>query len=234
MEKVLTLFYGFKYYGVNKTNGNPIYVKADGTLIQGNLDDNKYYVYDANDPSKQGALSSLSSNDKFILGNVNPTYFGGITNSFKYQGFDFNFLIRFSGGNKIYNTIRQELLSYDFENNGTEILGRWQSAANPGDGKTPRVVANAGNMANQTVVSSRFVEKGDFVFLDNAQIGYTLPKDVLSKVNLKKARIFVSGQNLWMITDYKGIDPEMVTSGGQDLYGVPRNRIFTLGLNVGF
>ena len=226
--------FGYRYHGVNKANGNPIYVKADGTLIQGNLANNTYYIYDAANPSQLGTKSALESTDKVILGQVQPKYFGGITNTFKYKGFDFNFLIRFSGGNKIYNNTRQELLSYDFENNSTEILGRWQSATNPGDGITPRVAASLGNMANQTTVTSRFVEKGDFIFLDNAQLGYSLPKNSLEKLNIKKLRLFVSGQNLWMITDYKGIDPEMYNSNGTDLYGVPRSRIFTLGFNVGF
>ena len=230
----INALYGYQYYGVNKANGNPIYVKQDGTLIQGNLSTNTYYVYDAANPTELKDKSALSADDKVILGRVQPTYFGGITNTFKYKSFDFNFLVRFSGGNKIYNKTRQELLSYDFKNNSTEILNRWQSVDNPGDGSTPKLVANRGVMANQTTVTSRFVEKGDFIFLDNAQIGYNLPKEALEKMNIKKARIFVSGQNLWMITDYKGIDPEMVTSGGQDLYGVPRNRIFSLGLNVGF
>ncbi|WP_413532776.1 SusC/RagA family TonB-linked outer membrane protein [Empedobacter brevis] len=230
----INALYGYKYYGVNKANGNPIYVKADGSLIQGNIDDNTYYGYDPSNPNTLGQRSSLESTDKFILGNVTPTYFGGITNTMKYKNFDLNFLIRFSGGNKIYNKTRQELLSYDFENNSSEILGRWQSVDNPGDGWTPKVVASRGSIANQTVANSRFVEKGDFIFLDNVQIGYAFPKDLLSKVNLKKARLFVSGQNLWMITDYKGIDPEMISTEGIDNYGVPRNRIFTLGLNVGF
>lgn len=232
-QSINSLF-GYRYYGVNKANGNPIYVKADGSLIQGNMVNNTYYGYDESNPEQLGARSALTAQDKVILGRVQPTYFGGITNTFKYKGFDFNFLIRFSGGNKIFNETRQKMLSYNFTNNITEILGRWQSPDNPGDGMTPKLEAANGDFANQTTVTSRFVEKGDFIFLDNAQFGYNLPKDLLSKINVKKMRIFVTGQNLWMITDYKGIDPEMYNTNGIDLYGVPRNRIFTLGLNVGF
>jgi len=230
----LYALYGYKTAGVNPSNGNPIYVKQNGSLIQGDLDSGDFYGYDPANPSTFGAEAALTSDDKFILGSVQPKYFGGITNTFKYKGFDLNFLIRFSGGNSIYNKTRQELMSYDFENNSTEILGRWQSPTEIGDGVTPKVVAASSNTANQSIVTSRFVEKGDFIFLDNVQIGYSLPSNLLSKVNLKKARIFVSGQNLWMITDYKGIDPEMTTNAGVDLFGVPRNRIITLGLNVGF
>lgn len=227
--------YGFEYYGVNKANGNPIFVKADGSLVQQNLDNNGYYVYDRNNPEDLSTTSSLSaSKDRKILGNVDPTYFGGITNTFKYKNVDLNFLIRFSGGNEIFNYTRRELLTQNFNNNSTEILGRWQSPSNPGDGMTPRLSSGNDAGVNGSVLNSRFVEKGDFIFLDNIQIGYSFDQKLLEKVRMKKARVFATVQNVWMITDYKGIDPEMITSYGVDSYGVPRNRIITLGLNVGF
>nr|WP_317631866.1 TonB-dependent receptor [uncultured Flavobacterium sp.] len=227
--------YGFEYHGVNQANGNPIFVKADGTLVQQDLNDNSYSVYDVNNPTDMSVASTLSAtNDRKVLGNVDPTYFGGITNTFKYKNVDLNFLIRFSGGNEIFNYTRRELLTQSFNNNSTEILGRWQSPTNPGDGVTPRLDASNDAGFTGSLANTRFVEKGDFIFLDNIQIGYSFDKKLLERVNMKKARLFITAQNVWMITDYKGIDPEMVTSYGTDSYGVPRNRIISMGLNVGF
>ena len=86
---------------------------------------------------------------------------------------------------------------------------------------------------NINQASSRFVEKGDYIKLDNITLGYNLPKSVLDKVGLEKFRLFVQGQNLLIITDYKGLDPEMEVLGN-DYNGTPRSRIFSIGLNVGF
>ncbi|MBQ0117519.1 MAG: SusC/RagA family protein, partial [Flavobacterium sp.] len=104
----------------------------------------------------------------------------------------------------------------------------------PGDGQTPILfyANNAG--VNGNLLSTRFVENGDFVFLENAQLGYSLDQDLLQRIHLKSARLYVSGQNLWMISKFKGIDPESITAYGVDVLRVPKNRIFSLGLNVGF
>jgi hypothetical protein len=121
----------------------------------------------------------------------------------------------------------------NFNNNSTEILGRWQSAANPGDGWTPRLRDDRETFINLNQASTRFVEDGDYIKLDNVTLGYNLPRTVLEKIGVEKFRLFVQGQNLLIITDYKGLDPEMEITG-IDLNGTPRSRIFTLGLNVGF
>ena len=126
------------------------------------------------------------------------------------------------------------MLSQFFNNNSTEILGRWQSAQNPGDGWTPRLWSASDPIVNgPTVANSRFVEKGDFVKFDNITLGYSLSKDLLSKVGLNNLRIFVQAQNAFIITNYSGADPELEIAG-VDYNVVPRSRVFSVGLNVGF
>ncbi len=225
--------YGFKYWGVNKANGNPVYYKADGSLVEGNIATTTYFVFDPNNPGTLGAASSLSAGtDRAVLGNTLPTYFGAFNSKFSYKNFDFGFMFRFSGGNKIFNSTRRDLMNQNLNNNGTEILGRWQSAANPGDGWTPKLWAGGNTFVNLTGnASSRFVEDGDFISLDNVTIGYSLPKIVSSKIKVDNFRIFVQGQNLMMITKYKGLDPEM-ESAGVDLNGTPRSKIISMGINV--
>ncbi|MFH7017123.1 SusC/RagA family TonB-linked outer membrane protein [Flavobacterium sp. FlaQc-47] len=224
--------YGFRYYGVNKANGNPVYYKADGSLVQGNLPGATFSVYDPNNPAAVGAAATLATADKTILGNTLPTYYGAFTSSMKYKNLDFGFMFRFSGGNKIFNSTRRELMNTNFNNNGTEILGRWQSVDNPGDGWTPRLYASTNTASNLTgSASTRFVEKGDFISLDNISIGYTLPKMLMDKIGVDTFRLFVQAQNIWLISDYKGINPEMETSG-VDINGTPRSKVISVGLNV--
>lgn len=233
-ESMNSLF-GYEYWGVNPANGNPVYVKGDGSLVQGNIPTGTYVGFDPNNPSELGAASSLSAaTDRKILGNTLPTYFGGFTSKFGYKQFDLNFLVRFSGGNKIFNATRRDLMNLNLNNNSTEILGRWQSVENPGDGVTPRLWASSNPFVNLTAAAStRFVEDGDFVSLDNISLGYTLGSSLTKKIGVSSVRAFAQAQNVLMITKYKGLNPEMETLG-VDLNGTPISRIVSFGLNVGF
>lgn len=226
--------YGIEYWGVNPSNGNPVYVKGDGTLVQGNVTDSKYYKFDPANPTVLGEASSLSTaTDRKILGNTLPTYFGGFSSNMDYKSFDLKFLVRFSGGNKIFNATRRDQMNQNLNNNSTEILGRWQSVENPGDGVTPILWASSNTFVNLTsVATTRFVEDGDFISLDNISLGYTLPVRLTKKVNIRNCRVFVQGQNMLIITKYKGLNPEMETFG-VDLNGTPRSKIFSFGLNIG-
>jgi TonB-linked SusC/RagA family outer membrane protein len=224
--------FGYEYFGVNAANGNPIYVKANGSLVQGNIPTQTYVAYDPLSPTNVGTASSLALTDRKILGNTLPTYFGGFTSTMSYKNFDFGFLVRFSGGNKVFNSTRRDGLNQDLNNNTTEILGRWQSVANPGDGITPRMWQGRGNFINlASAASTRFVEDGDFISLDNVSIGYSLSKSLTEKLKIDKFRFFIQAQNLLIITDYKGINPEMETFG-VDLNGTPRAKIWSLGVNI--
>ena len=226
--------YGFEYWGVNTANGNPVYYKADGSLVEQNANTGAYTVFNAATPGVVGAASNLFSDDKKILGNTLPKYFGAFNTTVRYKNFDLGALVRFSGGNKILNLTRRDLLGMDFTNNSTEILGRWQSAANPGDGWTPRVIARKSNYINfDGVATSRFVEDGSFVKIDNISLGYTLPKDLISELGLSGFRIFTTLQNAFTFTKYKGIDPEMEVNG-VDFNAAPRQRTVSVGLNASF
>jgi TonB-dependent starch-binding outer membrane protein SusC len=231
--------YGFEYWGVNPANGNPVYYKANGSLVQANtiaapgVTANSYSVFDPNNPSDVATPATLSTTaDKKILGNTLPTYFGGFNAKVTYKDFDLTFLARFSGGNKLFNSTRRDLMNQNLNNNSTEILGRWQSAANPGDGWTPRLYSNQNTFLNQSSnATTRFVEDGDFISLDNVSLGYNLPKSLTSKINVSTVRFFVQGQNLVIITKYKGLNPEMETFG-VDLNGTPRAKVISMGINV--
>lgn len=139
------------------------------------------------------------------------------------------------------NRTRIDLLNMTFSNNSTELMGRWVSADNPGDGQTPRVWLNRDNFINQPdFASTRWVEKGDFVKLANISLGYSLPKTLLNKASIESLRIFVQAQNLLTFSGYSGLDPETSTSFstnagfGEDFNGNPQQRVISAGINLGF
>ncbi len=224
--------YGFDYVGVNAANGNPIYRKADGTMVQGNIATQNYRAYDPANPADISQAASLVSDDRMYFGPSMPTYYGGIGSRVRYGQFDLNVLFRFSGGNYIMNRTRADLVANSFTNYGRELLGRWQSPENPGDGWTPKLWHGRTNFINeQNVTSGRFVEKGDFLKLQNLVIGYTLSPEISTRIGIERLRIFAQGSDLFMITDYTGIDPEM-ESAGVDFNVTPRQRTLTFGVNL--
>ena len=203
-------------------------------MVQGNIPTSTYKVYNASNPSDISVAGSLLSTDRKLLGSTIPTYFGSFGVKAEYKGFDFGLMFRYSGGNYVMNRTRMDLLNQKFQNNSTEILGRWQSTTVPGDGWTPRLWYAGDTFVNLTDnASTRWIEKGDFVKLQNLIIGYTLPKSLLSKAGIQNLRIFAQGQDLLKFTKYKGIDPEM-ESGGVDYNGTPRQRVITIGVNLKF
>ncbi len=243
--------YGYIYKGVNAANGNPIYESynrdADGNitetiLVQADLAKQQYYVYNAENPTDLSTARALSATrDRVILGSALPTWFGGLNNTFNIGNFDIDMLIRFSGGNKIMNRTRADLLGMTFNNNSTEILGRWQSPENPGDGQTPKLFLNRDALVNNPdFASTRWVEDGDFVRLQNLSVGYRFSQSTLKSLGLSSARVYVQGQNLVTLTGYSGLDPETSTAFstntgfGEDFNGNPQQRVYSVGLNVGF
>lgn len=224
--------FGYDYVGVNAANGNPIYRKADGTMVQANIPTSTYKVYTEANPSDVSVAGSLPSSDRKLLGSTIPTYFGSFGVKATYKDFDFGLMFRYSGGNKVMDRTRNDLMNQKFQNNSTEILGRWQSTSQPGDGWTPRLWYSGDafvNMDNNT--STRWVESGNFLKMQNLVLGYSLPKSLLNKLKIQNLRLFVQGQDLLMFTKYKGIDPEM-ESGGVDYNGTPRQQVITFGLNL--
>jgi TonB-linked SusC/RagA family outer membrane protein len=230
----LNAIYGYDYVGVNGANGNPLYRKADGQIVQANIPTSTYVNYNPADQFNVSvSAAQLGNSDKKILGPSLPTYFGAINSKVSYKGFDFALMFRFSGGNMVMNRTRMDLLNQNFTNNSTEILGRWKNVNQTGDGITPILWAAGSTFVNNTdQASTRWVEKGNFFKLSTITLGYNFPKEILRRVNIESLRIFAQAQDIFMVTKYKGIDPEMET-GGVDYNGTPRQRVITFGINLG-
>lgn len=234
------LIYGYRYAGVNTQNGNPMFYKADGSLVQLSLakDATKgsFYVANSKDDGSLGAQSSLSATDKTNLGQGVPTWFGAFINNISYKGFAFEIMLRYSGGNKIMNITRQDaLFNMSFQNNGTEILNRWTAPGQVTD--VPKVFyGQAANISQSSNSNSRFVEDGKYLRLQNVVLSYNLDPKMLGWSNgyIRSVKAFVQGQNLHVWSKYKGADPDNINTQGLDAAVSPQVKTISFGLSVGF
>jgi len=205
-DEPIGVFVGYVCLGVDPTTGNLVY----------------------DDLNNDG---SVTADDREIIGNPNPDFTLGLTNTFGYKGFDFSFFLHSIYGNDIFNGTRIYIEGpTDLDNQTTNVLRRWQK---PGDiTDIPRI--------GDDLKSSRFIENGSFLRIKNVTFGYSLPKDLLKKIYMKSARIYVSGQNLYTFTSYSGMDPEVNYAStdniimGTDFFTYPQSRTILMGLNIGF
>ena len=189
------------------------------------------------DLNKDGKVTDA---DLQISGNAWPKFFGGLTNEFTlFKSFDVQASLYYSIGNDIWNNTRYRM-GHGGSRNGVfamlkEELNRWQK---PGDiTDVPRLTASGNNAA---IIPSRFLENGSFVRLRNISVGYSLPKTLLTRWGISTLRVYVSATNLFTITKYKGVDPEVnVSNGDQNILGydqaiAPQPRTLQAGFNLSF
>lgn len=220
--------YGLQSTGVWSTEeyNNPDIKKPTSPTVR----PGSYKYVDQNDSG------TIDADDYVIIGNGQPKFNWGMNNSFTYKNFDLNiFLIGFHGFD-IYNYPRARLtssLSPFPELAERWIAGKNENAIIAGFGKDRDAITSP-----ETVASSTFVEKGDFVKLKSITLGYNFSKGLLSKINLSAARVYFSIKNVCTITKYSGNDPESSISNplrpGLDMGTYPSQREYLLGLNVSF
>lgn len=187
-----------------------------------------------------------------------PTYYGGLSNSFKYGNFDLNFMLSFSGGDYFYDyqeqrttdvqygqvALRSDMIGNTWTPEHTDAKYpelRWQGAYpwdwDPAKASTDPLAPNglgdwvqrSGNYKNEQYKFSKYLYKGDYIRLNNVQLGYNLPQSLLKSMKIQSLRVNISGTNLWTWTpEYKGWDPE---TGGTNL---PPLKYVTVGATVNF
>ena len=216
--------YGLQSTGVWSTEeyNNPDIKKPTSPTVR----PGSYKYVDQNDSG------TIDADDYVIIGNGQPKFNWGMNNSFTYKNI---FLIGFHGFD-IYNYPRARLtssLSPFPELAERWIAGKNENAIIAGFGKDRDAITSP-----ETVASSTFVEKGDFVKLKSITLGYNFSKGLLSKINLSAARVYFSIKNVCTITKYSGNDPELSISNplrpGLDMGTYPSQREYLLGLNVSF
>ncbi|WP_420153305.1 SusC/RagA family TonB-linked outer membrane protein [Siphonobacter sp.] len=188
----------------------------------------------------------ITTDDRQIVGNAWPAYYGGLRNSFRFNNFDFSFFFYFSQGNKVFNMNRYFQEHAGSRGTSWSLLAsqmrRWQQPGDVTDIPRVTILPNADGSYNHNFESSRFLEDASFIRLRSVALGYSLPTAILSKVRLQQARLYVNATNLLTFTKYSGPDPEINTAQdyanatvqGLDFSMPPHPRTVEVGLNLTF
>ncbi len=190
----------------------------------------------------------IDSGDRRIVGNAQPDFFGGFSNSLTYKGFDLNVLFQFTYGNDIFNHSRAS-----YENLGWSRIGipgifplpdgnnhslaneRWMQ---PGD-QTDIPRASLTNI-NWREYSTRWLEDGSYLRLKTLTLGYNFSPEFTQRLGMRTLRIYTQGQNLLTFTNYTGLDPEVNQNArnpllaGDDFGTLPQSRTISFGINLEF
>ena len=176
----------------------------------------------------------ITVSDKTYIGDPNPDFTFGFTNDFSYKNFTLSVFFQGSYGNDIYNASRIETEGmYDGKNQSTAVLNRWKKRGDITD--IPRAVKGTDNIK----ASSRWVEDGSYLRRKTLTLAYNLPTQALQQYGIRKVQPYLTAQNLWTLTNYKGFDPE-VNEGlsgptmGIDWGTYPQTKSFIFGLNIEF
>lgn len=171
----------------------------------------------------------INDKDRTNIGNFNPTFTYGLTQSINYKNIELTLFIQGSQGNKVLNFTRWYTEGGVSNGNySRDVLGRWTGVGTSND--MPRMILNDPNGNNR--VSDRFVEDGSYLRVKNVRVAYSAPAKWVSKMGVKKAQIYISGQNLLTFTNYTGMDPEV--GGGVDIGFYPQSRTFIAGATIDF
>lgn len=223
-------FYLYRTDGIFQSDAEAeTYVNQNGERLQPNAKAGDIRFVDLNGDGV------IDEDDKDYCGTGIPKFETNLNFSASYKGFDLSFSLSGVFGHKIYNGNRYFYESMMTPGNMlTSTLDAWRPDHTNTD--VPRAVYNDPN--GNARESERFLENGSFVRMRQAQIGYTLPTALLKKVNIEKLRFYISGDNLFTITGYSGVDPEFSTSSplnaGMDRYIYPFTRSYTIGAQLTF
>lgn len=218
----LNAYYGYVVDGVFQTDDN-IAASAQPLARPG-----EYKYKDVNEDGK------INADDRTVLGNPFPDYTYGLNNDFRYGPFTLAIFLQGVQGNTVFNMNRTESENpISFRRNRLEIAytDRWtpENPTNANSSSVPVAVSYASN------VNSRAVEDGSYIRLRSVQLGFNIP--VPEKWKLRSAQLYVTGQNLFTITDYTGYDPEVSAFGTSnvraDFNAYPLTRTFSVGATIG-
>lgn len=200
-------------------------------------------------------VSVDAANDRIVIGNANPKHTGGFNLTSQYKGFDLSVFLNWVYGNDIYNANKLNFTSRQSARNYKNLLDIMNS-----DNRFTYVNKETGLVAstrseleqinkNATMWSplhskvqlhSWAVEDGSFLRLNNVTFGYSLPRKIISKIGISQLRVYLTGYNLWIWTNYSGFDPEVDTqrstplTPGVEWCAYPRSRSYNIGVNLTF
>ncbi|WP_318310154.1 TonB-dependent receptor [Flagellimonas crocea] len=179
--------------------------------------------------------NQINGDDITLIGSALPDYTFGWNNTFRYGNLDLNVFVQGVQGNDIYNLgrVRSDRTSGDADATGVAILDRWTP-----QNEDTNVPSFEGTNSQEQLQSTRWLEDGSYIRFKNIALGYSFPSEVLDKLNVSRARLYVSGTNLITFTDYSGYDPESTnqvdTQAGLDTSSYPSQKVITIGVDLSF
>lgn len=221
------VFYGIKTDGIFQTEDEiSAYVNSTGGKIQGSAKPGDIKFIDENGDGK------ITDADRVALGSPYPDFTGGLNLNLEYKGFDFNMFVYAALGQEVYDATRR----YDM--NGTNYRADWLNRwTGPGTSNVYPRVTFVDNNQNMKTVSDFFVHDASFFRMRNITLGYTLPKSITNYMKIHNLRFYVTAENLFTFTKYKGYDPEIgggVFGNGIDHGIYPQARTVMGGVNITF
>lgn len=226
-------FYGWRADGIYQTNEaiqNDPNITNDPRRTGGLIQPGDVRFIDLNDDGL------IDESDREVIGNPHPKVVYGLNAELGYGNFDLSLFFLGNAGFDIYNADRMQGIdpTYPF-NMYAETLNRWNGQGSSNE--IPRMTTMRDNLNHRT--SDMFLEKGDFLRLKNLVVGYTLPEMLTSRIGVSKARFYVTGQNVFILTGYTGMDPELGYTNGNlqlnaDFAQYPQARSWTIGTTITF
>lgn len=225
-------YYGYEVVGVWQTDDD--FTVTTDNVSPGDIKYKDQITEDTDGDGKADAPDgTIDADDKVILGDPFPSFTWGMTNEFSYKNFDLSFFLEGVHGVEILNNnLVDTYYPVNFRRNkyAEPYLNRW-TPENPTNEYPSFVNPTA---QGQKVVNSRTVEDGSYIRLQNVTLAYTFRL----KKHIEKIRLYATGQNLFTITDYSGVDPAVNSSGNSslkiDYNSYPYARTYLFGINLSF
>jgi hypothetical protein len=223
----LSSFYGLQVLGLFQTKA-----EVDAAPKQDGKGVGRFRYADTNNDGV------IDSKDRTYLGSPIPKFTGGVNFTVTYKNFDVSAYLYTSIGNKIYNFSKWYTDFYP-SFSGAAISERVKNSWTPTNtGATTPIFETASNFSTNAQSNSFYVEDGSYLRLQNVSLGYTVPKSVLEKLKIARLHFYASTNNLFTVTKYQGLDPQVGgnadTNFGIDVGNYPITRSVTVGLNLGF
>ena len=217
-------FHGYETAGVFQTQAE---IDASPVTQAGAKPGDLIFV----DQNGDNVINFSDDSDKTMIGSPIPAATFGLTLGLSYKGFDFSANVFAAVGQEIIRNFERQ---QPYANQLNYVINRWTGPESTNE--DPRVTTGA---TRNTVFSDFYVENGSFMRLKNIQLGYTIPKSVVSKIKFSSIRVYVAANNLYTLTQYKGFDPEIGSAGGALASGVdygfyPQARTIMGGISVKF
>lgn len=181
----------------------------------------------------------ITVDDRTVLGNYQPDFSYGLTNTFRYRSFDLSLFVQGVYGNEIMNLAMYQIASMTGRTNQIGLAReRWRSPEEPGNGKVFKASIDVRGVRRD--VSSFYIYDGSYLRIRNITLGYNFNPSVISKIRASNARIYISAQNPLTFDKYDGYNPEISSynssalTPGVDYFGYPLSKNLILGLSVTF